>query len=132
MEEAPTVIINNSSGGSGSWVGDVLPMAKPLIRALTVLVGVIALVAAIVALNVLPILAQIFEQLRNVLEAGGIAGLLTWLFGLNPANEPADFKNLTTQEAAKLTAGNIWKNQPIALLYRFITGKKVFQFDFPN
>jgi hypothetical protein len=131
--ENPTIVINNESGGgAGSWVGDAIPILKPLARALTILLLVVAVIAAVAALNILPAIAAVLSDLRNVLQAGGITGLLSWLFGLNPADEPADFRNLTAQEAAKLTAGNIWRNQPIALAYRFITGRKVFQFDLPN
>lgn len=125
--ENPTIIINNETGGgSGSWVGDALPILKPLARALTILLLVAAVIFAVLALNILPAVAELISNLRNVLNAGGITGLLSWLFGLNPADAPADPRNLTTQEKVRLTAGNIWRNSIFSVAWRFLTGKKAF------
>jgi hypothetical protein len=89
MQATPTITINNETGGSGSWVGDLIPVLKPLIRLLTVFLLITVVFYAFIAISIIPTITQFITQFSDLLETGGITAVLSWLFGLNKADEPS-------------------------------------------
>lgn len=88
MQATPTITINNETGGSGSWVGDLIPVLKPLIRLLTVFLLITVVFYAFIAISIIPTITSFITQFSDLLETGGITAVLSWLFGLNKADEP--------------------------------------------